>query len=74
MGDFNADEWTKLSVAGRIERCRIAAREAERDAKSAAPELRDFYWKLAAQWRLLSNEIERHGYGSSKEISSGINS
>jgi len=70
MDDFSADGWAKLSVAGRIERCRMAAREAERYAKSAAPELRDLYWRLAAQWRLLAIEIDR--YGLSQEASSNV--
>jgi hypothetical protein len=68
MGDFSADKWPK--IAGRIEFCRIAAREAERDAKSASPDLRDLYWALAAQWRLLAIENERYGLSeSSRRVS-----
>ena len=71
MGDFSADKWPKLGIAGRIAFCRMAAREAEAAAKSASPDLRDLYWKLAAQWRLLASEMERRDYGSSQEETTG---
>jgi hypothetical protein len=58
--DFGADKWSELSKAERIERCRMAAREAESFAKSAGPESRPLYYKLVARWHILADEIESH--------------
>ena len=70
MHDFNADTWSKLSVSERIEHCRMAARQAEADAKTADPASRQIYKNIAAQWRVLAIEIER--YGSSQETTGSI--
>jgi len=72
MDDFKADRWPDLSNAERIELCRIAARDAEADAKSAELASRHLYKNLAAQWLMLAAEIERHGDGPSQESSSSI--
>ena len=58
--DFRADKWSELSKAERIERCRMAAREAEAFAKSANPESRPLYKTLVEHWHILAAEIERH--------------
>ena len=58
VGGFSAKKWEKLSDPERIEYCRTSAREAAAFGKLARPEMRQFYRDLAAQWRMLANEIE----------------
>jgi len=43
-------------------KCRAAPEEAESYARSAQPELRTVYKKLAEQWLALASEIERFSY------------
>ena len=58
--DFSsAEDWLKLGTAERLEHCRKSARDAESHAATANPPRRDFYNRLAAQWRKLAAEIER---------------
>jgi hypothetical protein len=69
-GFTSADAWAKLTNAERIEHCRIAAREAEASAKSAAPALREVYTTLAAKWLVLADQLESHA-GSAHQAQSG---
>lgn len=71
MKDFSAVEWATLSIAERIELCRVAARQAEADAKTADPPSMQAYTNLAMQWRLLATEIERT-HGSSEKTSGSV--
>jgi uncharacterized protein YaaW (UPF0174 family) len=59
MDGFNAHEWEKATTAGRIEHCRMAAREAETFAEMASNELRPFYKELAVSWKVLAAEIQQ---------------
>jgi hypothetical protein len=59
MDGFDADKWGKFTDVERIEFCRMAAREAETYAQLARPDLKRAYKDIAAQWHLLSAEIER---------------
>jgi len=61
MAEFSAEIWSALSIAERLKLCRMAARDAEAAALSAEPDLLPLYKDLAAQWRLLAIEVERHG-------------
>lgn len=74
MGNYDADNWSTLSVAERIKLCRMAAHQAEADARFAEPDLQRLYKGLAAHWRLLAVEIERHDYGPSQEAFSSLGS
>ena len=55
---LDADQWSKVTEAERIQQCRIAARQTEAYAKTARPDLREIYSNLAAQWNNLADEIE----------------
>jgi hypothetical protein len=57
--EIGARFWSRLSGAVRGEQCRLAAREAESRAKSAAPELREVYEILAEQWFVIAEQIKR---------------
>ena len=59
MDGFDVDKWGKCSDVERIEFCRTAAREAETYAQLARPYLKRAYKDIAAQWHLISAEIER---------------
>jgi hypothetical protein len=59
--NFKADEFLNLSLAERVENCRLMAREAESgSADSKSPELRAAYSDLAKQGSILADEIARH--------------
>jgi len=59
MDGFSASEWEKATTAERIERCKMAARDAEAFAELASPELRPLYKDLAASWNRLAAEIQQ---------------
>ena len=58
---FNAEEWETLSPAECIKRCHILAHEAETLAEHSAPHMKASYLELAKQWKILAEEMERHG-------------
>jgi len=56
---LDADQWSKLTDAERIQHCRTAARQTEAYAKTAGPDLREIIYKdIAAQWDNLADELE----------------
>ena len=59
MDGFNAETWSKLADAHRIEHCQTAAREIDTYAESEGPVLRERYQRLAAQWRALAIELSQ---------------
>ena len=61
MDTFNAQEWAALSKAERLAHCCDVAKEVESHARLADSDVRAVYERLAAQWRDLANEIDRHG-------------
>lgn len=56
---FVADEWKDLTAEQRSLRCRFMAREAEKLANGAPPELALAYKKIGEDWLILAGEIER---------------
>jgi hypothetical protein len=55
---FSGPDWTRLTVAERIEKCHAFAREAALLAQAASPETREQYRDLAAKWNTLAAEME----------------
>ena len=56
---FTASEWSRLSKAKRVARCREFAADAERHAAHSDSEImRRHFEKLAEQWHTLAAEIE----------------
>jgi hypothetical protein len=56
---FVADEWQDLTAEQRVLRCRTMAREAQKLASGAPPDLALAYNKIAEDWLILAGEIER---------------
>jgi hypothetical protein len=56
---FSGQEWAGLTVAERVARCHIYAREAAQLAQAAHPDSKEHYRKIAAQWNTLAAEVEQ---------------
>ena len=56
---FAPEEFQKLSVGGRIELCRKLAERAQSLAEQAADIHRIDYLRIARQWLMLADEMER---------------
>jgi hypothetical protein len=57
--DFSAEEFLHMSSRARVRLCRKLAERAQALAGAAEPHHRDAYAKIAEQWRILADEIER---------------
>ena len=57
LNEFTAAQWTKLSKAEQIAKCREFAAEAEKLAQFVHPQLRQPYNDIARQWLHLADEI-----------------
>jgi len=56
---LSAREWSELSIAERVRRCRVMAREARKLAHQAADPTTPRYLKIAASWEVLADDMER---------------
>jgi hypothetical protein len=52
-------EWAKLSASERVQQCRDYAREAERLAELAHPDLKERYRMIAMQWHDLADAMAK---------------
>jgi hypothetical protein len=56
---FAADEWEKMTLAERVARCHVMAKEAKILAERAAPTMRERYIRLEREWLELADAIAR---------------
>ena len=57
--DFGTDEFLRLPIMDRIQKCHAMAEDAKRLAAVADSEMRDPYIDLAQQWLALADEMTR---------------
>ena len=55
---FDGLEWARLTVAERVAKCHVFAREATLLAQAASSETRQEYRDLVAGWNMLATEME----------------
>jgi hypothetical protein len=59
LGQFDGEEWIRLTSQERIRRCLFYAHEASELGVQAQPEAKQAYVHLSQQWLALAMEIEK---------------
>ena len=58
VDDFSSEEWARLSLCERVQRCRLIAEEAKRFAEDATGEVRLMYLSVARGWERLAQDLQ----------------